>query len=144
MKAIKYLWNLVLIGVFVFAGLNMPSQVTAEHDQFVFDVPHLLAQDILDLELHIAGPPQTYEAAGCDFVVTLPLHGKEGKLVGFAIHAAITDEKGILDATGHIERLVVLEMWSKTTKEKYFSYVNKDDYSELKKCHDAAKGQLGV
>ncbi len=35
--AIKYVWNLVLIGVFIFAGLNMPTQVTAGEVSFDFE-----------------------------------------------------------------------------------------------------------
>ena len=128
--AIKALAVLVLAGVMVWA----PAQVTAEHDKFFFDVPHEIAETLLSYNLHIAGPGEYFTALGCDIVWTLPLHGLDGALFGYAIHAK--------DDTG--ERLVVVEVWDKATYDKVFSYVNAEDYDSLKKCHENAKGGIAI
>ncbi len=128
MKAIKAL-------ILSLALVMLPAGVTADHKTFAFDLPHDVASDLAQFALHAAGPGQYYVVAGCDIVWTLPLHGLNETLVGYAMHAQNSDGK---------DRLVAIELWNRMTKEKFFSYVATDDYGKLKKCHDAAKGQLGV
>jgi len=131
LKAIKLL-------ILSAALVAMPAAVTAKHDTFDFELPHDVATDLNEFNLHLVGAPSGYAAPGCDGVVTFPLRGHTGdgveNVAGYAIHA--------IDRDG-VNRLVSVELFNLDTKEKVFGWTNLEDYNALKTCH-TTKERLGV
>lgn len=136
-NVLAYLSYALLVSAFV-VGIQIPTIlfVTAAHDEFGYDLPHEVANQIK--EYNISAIPQTldtYSREGCNTVAIFAVaNPPERTLVGWQIMASNDDGSW---------RLLSIELYN-WGKRNVYSWVNAADFFALKACYERPEGEISI